>query len=710
MGRKFSTEDLQEKMLQDYMCVAQKNPKVKKKLEVLTTSQTNLDTEMEYSSASNSVDNLTPSMNSAHSSVSNISRQLIDPEWLKEDVMHCKCRIETLKQELNKGLNNYPFSATNQVNNHHLPPSLLPQPPRNHNLVPNVGLCYSELFIAPASANNYPLPVIPAKMFNSDPLLQGKSLDHLYPGQDNNYFYYYNNHNHPHDSNYGNLADSYVHSDINSNNAPSQNGQNMGYLGLSGGNVSAFSDLSRDPDGLSRNHSFNHGGISEGGEIYFSAYNNSSLSKVNNQLKEHDGQVGRSYNNANDMTCGRQSSYPETNFPVHHQISCGRNLSETSLLQIMYLNEREKLEKLKSHLSLLETVSQPEFSNNDDKDRILQMQQKDNLLKRYKRIAKDVICGEEINVLNQNIASLEKDLQTALRFSNQTISERIKLQSEKNNIQRQLQTSMEELAKIEERLKEKNGCEENPRLGNSNSSLESAPYKELDDAVNGSLPPCSSASSAQPSPPPISPLNASFTSNEEIYLGLLHKERQLQYIYQKIVQSKANKPAVGEHCNDEVHSICKVLNTEMSPTLVGKCVHISTTPTKVFKREDTLTENKEESIINTPIMVNQVHLPTSNPSSHAISPDPQKNDILDSQPSLTPGDINSSTLDEGINQNSQNAVSSFNGYSMRDTKTRTVVLSTIENRATSRESTPIFKKLPNNISKSKTITECYAFV
>ena len=98
--------------------------------------------------------------------------------------------------------------------------------------------------------------------------------------------------------------------------------------------------------------------------------------------------------------------------------------------RLQYDEARKQLQYLQQKMAELEDRIAPGQSESD-KDRLLLIQEKEQLLRELRSIAPRSRTKPEMESVRTKIQRLEKDLSQALEASNRTIADRLKLHEEK---------------------------------------------------------------------------------------------------------------------------------------------------------------------------------------------------------------------------------------------------------------------------------------
>ncbi|XP_070197385.1 protein WWC2-like isoform X2 [Littorina saxatilis] len=129
-----------------------------------------------------------------------------------------------------------------------------------------------------------------------------------------------------------------------------------------------------------------------------------------------------------------------------------RLFAEKTRMRLQYDEARRKLSSLKVRLANIEDQMVP-GQTQCDKDRLLLLQEKEQLLRELRSIDPKGRNGEEMTSIRQRIAQLEYDLKHALQISNKQIQERLTLHNEKANIMHELNETTKLTSYLESQLR-----------------------------------------------------------------------------------------------------------------------------------------------------------------------------------------------------------------------------------------------------------------
>ena len=120
--------------------------------------------------------------------------------------------------------------------------------------------------------------------------------------------------------------------------------------------------------------------------------------------------------------------------------------------RLQYDESRKHLQYLQQQLADLEDKIAPGQSESD-KDRLLLIQEKEQLLRELRSIAPRSRTKPEMETVKAKIQRLEKDLGQALEDSNRTIADRLKLHEEKQMLLQSMRQALRNVALLEGQLR-----------------------------------------------------------------------------------------------------------------------------------------------------------------------------------------------------------------------------------------------------------------
>ncbi|ESO90610.1 hypothetical protein LOTGIDRAFT_178825 [Lottia gigantea] len=148
----------------------------------------------------------------------------------------------------------------------------------------------------------------------------------------------------------------------------------------------------------------------------------------------------------------RSTTASQTDLRGEFGLSQSRYIVEKARLRLQCDEAYQKLSDLKKKLATVEDKMIP-GQTESDKDRLLLLQEKDQLVRELRSIDPKGRSEDEMTSIRQRIRQLEQDLQTGMELSNKQIAERLKLQNEKTSIQQQLSETTKLTSQLEMQLK-----------------------------------------------------------------------------------------------------------------------------------------------------------------------------------------------------------------------------------------------------------------
>nr|SVE72766.1 EOG090X00VK [Ceriodaphnia reticulata] len=130
----------------------------------------------------------------------------------------------------------------------------------------------------------------------------------------------------------------------------------------------------------------------------------------------------------------------------------GTRLAEMARTRLQYDEARKHLQYLQQKMAELEDRIAPGQSESD-KDRLLLIQEKEQLLRELRSIAPRSRSKTEMESVRTKIQRLEKDLSQALEASNRTIADRLKLHEEKQILLQSMRLALRNVALLEGQLR-----------------------------------------------------------------------------------------------------------------------------------------------------------------------------------------------------------------------------------------------------------------
>ena len=133
-------------------------------------------------------------------------------------------------------------------------------------------------------------------------------------------------------------------------------------------------------------------------------------------------------------------------------VPVGARLAELARLRLRYDESRRSVQEIQQQLAAIEERISP-GQLESDKDRLLLIQEKEQLLRELRSINLRKRSNSEINDIRRKIRKLESDLNNAMEVSNKTIADRLKIHEDKQFLLQQLKDSMREVSTLESQLK-----------------------------------------------------------------------------------------------------------------------------------------------------------------------------------------------------------------------------------------------------------------
>ena len=133
-------------------------------------------------------------------------------------------------------------------------------------------------------------------------------------------------------------------------------------------------------------------------------------------------------------------------------VPVGARLAELARLRLQYEESRRTVQEVQQQLAALEERISP-GQVESDKDRLLLIQEKEQLLRELRSINLRNRSNAEMNDIRNKIRKLESDLNDAMEVSNKCIADRLKIHEDKQVLLQQLKDSMRELSTLESQLK-----------------------------------------------------------------------------------------------------------------------------------------------------------------------------------------------------------------------------------------------------------------
>jgi len=133
-------------------------------------------------------------------------------------------------------------------------------------------------------------------------------------------------------------------------------------------------------------------------------------------------------------------------------VPIGARLAELARLRLQYDESRRNVQEIQQQLAALEERISP-GQLESDQDRLLLIQEKEQLLRELRSINSRNRSKSEMNDVRNEIRKLESDLNNAMEVSNKCIADRLKIHEDKQFLLQQLKDSMRSVSALESQLK-----------------------------------------------------------------------------------------------------------------------------------------------------------------------------------------------------------------------------------------------------------------
>ena len=133
-------------------------------------------------------------------------------------------------------------------------------------------------------------------------------------------------------------------------------------------------------------------------------------------------------------------------------VPVGARLAEMARLRIQYDESRRHVQDIQQGLAAMEERMSP-GQLESDKDRLLLIQDKEQLLRELRSITPRSRSRQEMAEVREKIAKLQEDLNKAMDVSNRCIADRLRLHEEKQVLLQQLRDGMRTVSRLESQLK-----------------------------------------------------------------------------------------------------------------------------------------------------------------------------------------------------------------------------------------------------------------
>lgn len=130
----------------------------------------------------------------------------------------------------------------------------------------------------------------------------------------------------------------------------------------------------------------------------------------------------------------------------------GQRLAEMARIRLQYDETRQQVQDIQQSLASLEEKIDP-GQLDSDKDRLLLIQEKEQLLRELRSISPRSRTREEMTEVKANCERLEHDLNQALETSNRCIADRLRVHETKQMLLQQLTEAMRAMTQLEQQLK-----------------------------------------------------------------------------------------------------------------------------------------------------------------------------------------------------------------------------------------------------------------
>ncbi|XP_006864900.1 PREDICTED: protein KIBRA [Chrysochloris asiatica] len=182
------------------------------------------------------------------------------------------------------------------------------------------------------------------------------------------------------------------------------------------------------------------------------------------------------------------SSLESSGFPLHKQYldvssqtdisgsfgtSSNNQLAEKVRLRLRYEEAKRRIANLKIQLAKLDSEAWPGVLDSE-RDRLILINEKEELLKEMRFISPRKWTQGEVEQLEMARKRLEKDLQAARDTQSKALTERLKLNSKRNQLVRELEEATRQLAMLHSQLKSSSSSMQSLSSGSSPGSLTSS--------------------------------------------------------------------------------------------------------------------------------------------------------------------------------------------------------------------------------------------
>ncbi|MXQ92348.1 hypothetical protein E5288_WYG021709 [Bos mutus] len=153
--------------------------------------------------------------------------------------------------------------------------------------------------------------------------------------------------------------------------------------------------------------------------------------------------------------------------------SSNNQLAEKVRLRLRYEEAKRRIANLKIQLAKLDSEAWPGVLDSE-RDRLILINEKEELLKEMRFISPRKWTQGEVEQLEMARKRLEKDLQAARDTQSKALTERLKLNSKRNQLVRELEEATRQVAALHSQLKSLSGSMQSLSSGSSPGSLTSS--------------------------------------------------------------------------------------------------------------------------------------------------------------------------------------------------------------------------------------------
>uniref|UniRef100_A0A8C5KUC8 WW, C2 and coiled-coil domain containing 1 n=1 Tax=Jaculus jaculus TaxID=51337 RepID=A0A8C5KUC8_JACJA len=194
-------------------------------------------------------------------------------------------------------------------------------------------------------------------------------------------------------------------------------------------------------------------------------------------------------------------------------VTSNNQLAEKVRLRLRYEEAKRRIANLKIQLAKLDSEAWPGALDSET-DRLILINEKEELLKEMRFISPRKWTQGEVEQLEMARKRLEKDLQTARDTQSKALAERLKLNSKRNQLVRELEEATRQVAALHSQLRSLSGSMQSLSSGSSPGSLTSS----RGSLVTSSLDSSTSASFTDLYYDPLEQLDSELQSKVELLL------------------------------------------------------------------------------------------------------------------------------------------------------------------------------------------------